>query len=101
MKSRYKKPNWSPEVILMAEEMTAGYCIVPGCRYMADDLHHGLHNTKYNNGLYPLYTQSILNAYPLCRIHHSKHPFYMQPDEPRVKVYEKYLQELKEGGKND
>lgn len=86
------KPNFSPEIREMALMASNGYCQVEGCTNTAEDLHHLLSNSKVNNQLFPLFTQSIFNCFPICRKCHVSPP---KISERWARVYEVALEKMR------
>jgi len=76
-----------------------GYlCWNEECNNRAEELHHMLSQSKINKRKFPLFIHSPFNLVPLCSIcHHGK--TLPRIDERLAAVYERFLQELKEGTK--
>ena len=65
------------------------------CYDRIDDFHHKLSNSKGNQKLYPLYTNSIFNCVGLCRgCHDSKDiHIHFKVSIPEAIAYERHLKE--------
>ncbi len=76
--------------------LAVGHCWL--CRGGIHSHHHRVHNDKYNRARYPLFLVSPMNDVPACYGHHkNKQHLFDFPNEKVVKVYEDYLQKLKDG----
>jgi hypothetical protein len=69
-------------------------CATKGCFERVEHFHHILPNTDVNNKLYPLYTQSPFNCFPICSICHMNKPLPEKPPERLIILFEEYLTSL-------
>ena len=90
-----KEKTFSREVKMAIAEAYSGYCA--NCHLPATDFHHRIHNTKGNRKKFPLFIQSPMNCVPLCRKCHDQYHWKFDIPERVAEVYEKWLEELKNG----
>jgi len=92
------RPNFSEGVRQGIYAAQNGFCAVDGCLERIVDIHHRLSNTKVNQKLFPLFLQSPFNGEGICRGHHQgpeKEQFKIT--EQQARMYEEYLQKIKDG----
>ena len=83
-----------PENIKMAVyEAQNGVCAVEGCLGYIHSFHHCKPNTKTNNKLYPLFTQSIFNCRGVCSEHHTNYAQWNITDA-LCRAYEEWLEQF-------
>lgn len=99
MKSHYRKPHPTPEVVVAVLASYGGLCAVDGCTAKADDIHHILANTKANNARWPLLLQSPMNLVPLCRSCHAGRKHLWRIPERVADVWERWLEENGKAGR--
>ena len=87
--------TFSREVRQAMLDAYSGYCA--NCHFPATDFHHRIHNTKGNRKKFPLFIQSPMNCVPLCRKCHDQYHWKFDISERVAEVYEKWLEELKNG----
>lgn len=81
---------------------SCAYCREPFSNNDKKEVHHGgRHDTKGNNKNYPLFTQSLMNKFPMHFGCHKDHPGFGRIPEGHAELYENFLQAfqtlLKEG----
>jgi len=92
------RPNFSEGVRQAIFTSQNCVCAVDSCYEAIVDFHHRLENTKPHQKLFPLFLQSPFNGVGICRDHHvgpEKEKFKIR--EKQGRMYELYLQKIKEG----
>jgi 5-methylcytosine-specific restriction endonuclease McrA len=69
-------------------------CATKGCYEPIEQFHHIIPDDKVNNKLYPLYTQSPFNCFPICIGCHMNKPLPEKPSKRLIQLFEKYLTSL-------
>jgi 5-methylcytosine-specific restriction endonuclease McrA len=88
------KPGFSRETKEIMLEAYNYVCAWPGCFERVEHFHHIIPNDKVNNKLYPLYTQSPFNCFPICSTCHLNKPLPVKPQERLIKLFEDYLRSI-------
>lgn len=83
----------------LAFKLCFGYCFVQNCHRKAQECHHALSNTLANQKKYPLFLQSIFNCRVVCKNCHEQYSLFpeLHITEQQAKIYEKWLEEFKNG----
>ena len=89
--------TFSPEVKRAMLNVFNGYCGAPNCTNKVHSIHHKIQNTKYNRTKYRLLIHSVFNAIPLCEICHTNKSHKFKITEQQARMYEEYLQKIKDG----
>lgn len=88
--------TFSEYVRTLVIEAQNGYCFIPGCHELINDMHHCVPNTEYNQKRFPLFLQSPFNCRGLCREHHDRYTEYecLEITFRQAEIYEEWLTKL-------